>query len=343
MQIVAKIWLVIHHPFRQLQHGRTVSQATRDRTFQTSIDVIRYSRKVECQQQAARWGWLFRSYFQWHSMAFLLAELCTRREGAQVDDAWAVVDDAWPEWQRHSHAKSSPLWKPTRRLYARAHAIRAQERDKRRAFPADGTLGPAPGAPSTFFGAETTPLADGTGGFAFAPGAMNGAPLSAPNLSPDLRSLTTGSSGGSTVDQRTQSMDTSDGSLGSLDATAVSSVNMSDLQQFGGYLPLHPPVPPGADADLDLSQFLGGSDGSGGAAADDLGLFDPQGLGNGLGMTVDDPLFTQDVSMGGDGGAGAAGDPGAGGWPAWDEGLAKVFQAEARQPVPFSTDAMWGG
>ena len=288
--------------------------------------MIRYSRKVERQEQVARWGWLFRSYFQWHSMAFLLAELCARRTGPRVDAAWAVVADAWPEWQRHSSAKTSPLWKPTRRLYARAHAIRARELEKRRAFPADGTLGPAPtpGAGSAFFGPETAPMADGAGG-AFAP--------PAPNLSPDLGSLPTISPGSSNIDQRTQSMDASGVSPGSLDAAAMRNVNMQDLGQFGGYLPLHQQQ--SNDVDLDLSQFLGGG-------ADDINLFDPPGLGDGMGITADDPLFSQDVSMGGDGSA--AGDgAGVGSWPPWDEGLAKDFQAEARQPVPFSINAMWGG
>ena len=57
---MAKIYLVIHHPFRQTDS----SPGTRDRTFATSIEVIRYSRKVETHNQTQRWGWLFRSYFR---------------------------------------------------------------------------------------------------------------------------------------------------------------------------------------------------------------------------------------------------------------------------------------
>ena len=140
---MAKIWLVIHHPFRRGVLGSKVAQETRDRTFLTSIDVIRYARLLETQQRTMKWGWLFKSYFQWHAIAFLLAELCVRTSGPAVDDAWSVVDEAWPDWDKTSNSKKLALWKPVARLFNKAKAVRNKELEKRNMFPSDGSLGPA--------------------------------------------------------------------------------------------------------------------------------------------------------------------------------------------------------
>ena len=140
---MAKIWLVIHHPFRRGALGSKIAQETRDRTFLTSIDVIRYARLLETQQRTMKWGWLFKSYFQWHAIAFLLAELCVRTSGPAVDDAWGVVEEAWPDWDKTSNAKKLALWKPVARLMSKARAVRKKELEKRNQFPADGSLGPA--------------------------------------------------------------------------------------------------------------------------------------------------------------------------------------------------------
>ena len=142
---MAKIGLVIHHPFtffKSKQNGLKVSQETRDRTFLTSVEVVRYSSILQTQQNTLQWGWLFKSYFQWHAAAFLLAELCTRTSGPAVDDAWNLIEEAWPRWDDGEAQTKSVLWRPVRRLYARAKAIRLKELERRKQYPADGQLGP---------------------------------------------------------------------------------------------------------------------------------------------------------------------------------------------------------
>jgi hypothetical protein len=144
--VMAKIWLVIHHPFRKANHGTKISQETRDRTFLTSIDVIRYSRMLWNQHKTSNWGWLFRTYFQWHAVAFLLSELCVRTTGDAVDEAWDVLTEALPEWEKEGflQKKTLLLWKPIQKLIAKARRVRLEELARRDIFPTDGTLGVAP-------------------------------------------------------------------------------------------------------------------------------------------------------------------------------------------------------
>ena len=127
LQVMAKMWLIIHHPFQREAGEPSMSKETRDRIFLTSVDVIAYSRLLETQHKTMKWGWLFRTYIQWHAVAFLLSELCTRTLGPDVDEAWQVLDSVFEEWGGTVSAhKKGMLWKPIRRLMAKARAARAK-------------------------------------------------------------------------------------------------------------------------------------------------------------------------------------------------------------------------
>jgi len=73
---------------------------------------------------------------QWHAIAFLLSELCIRTSGSEVERAWQAIDlmtkRRWDEDNGNNKLKNH-LWKPLRRLMAKAKAARekalALERD----------------------------------------------------------------------------------------------------------------------------------------------------------------------------------------------------------------------
>jgi hypothetical protein len=192
---MAKMWLVVHHPLRRADGGTSIPQETKERLFLTSIDVIRYSRVLEMQQKTMKWGWLFRTYVQWHAVAFLLAELCVRTSGPGVDEGWRVLEGVFSEWggQIALHKKGM-LWKPLRRLLIKARAVRARELERRRRFPIDGTLGPVglgvdgegfvgvyQAAVKGGFGNDNNSAVDGV------PLAMNSTKIPAPNHQQYLR------------------------------------------------------------------------------------------------------------------------------------------------------------
>lgn len=154
--ILAKMWLVVHHPFSRSDAGAGLPQETKDRLFRTSIEVIEFSRLLETEKTTLRWGWLFRTYVQWHAIAFVISQLCIRTIGPEVDKAWMVIEGVFDDWGGTvTSNQRGMLWKPLRKLMAKARAERAKALKKQAQFPLDGSLGPtslfslAPGPMST--------------------------------------------------------------------------------------------------------------------------------------------------------------------------------------------------
>lgn len=81
-----------------------------------------------------KWGWLFRTYVQWHAIAFLLSELCVRTKGEAVERAWRALEATAGRWwfplsdgSAHGKGQQGCLWKPLRKLLAKAKAAREKE------------------------------------------------------------------------------------------------------------------------------------------------------------------------------------------------------------------------
>ena len=129
--IMSKMWLMIYHPFQRLDGGSSLPQEVKDRLFITSLDNVEYSILLETEEKTKRWGWLFRTYVQWHAIAFMLSELCERNKGLEVERAWKAIDfivgrrwadDHQPDTQ--SNKLKGHLWKPLKRLMERARTSR---------------------------------------------------------------------------------------------------------------------------------------------------------------------------------------------------------------------------
>lgn len=154
--IMAKMWLIVHHPLQRGDGGAGLPQGTQDRLFLTSIEVIEFSRLLQTEKSTMKWNWLFRTYVQWHAVAFVLSQLCKRTSGCMVEKAWVAIDNVFDEWAGTlDTSKKGMLWKPLRKLMARARLLRAEGLEKQSQFPLDGSLGPSgdsslmPTAPET--------------------------------------------------------------------------------------------------------------------------------------------------------------------------------------------------
>lgn len=161
--VMAKMWLIVHHPSKRGDGGAGLPQETQDRLFLTSVEVIEFSRLLETEKSTLKWGWLFRTYVQWHAVAFVVSQLCTRTRGPEVEKAWFVLEAVFDEWDSRALAgKKGMLFKPLRRLMARAKIVRKKELERAAQFPLNGFLGPVVSTsnnPSEILGTPT-PLVD---------------------------------------------------------------------------------------------------------------------------------------------------------------------------------------
>jgi hypothetical protein len=125
--ITAKMSLILYHPLNQAGKSNTLSQDTRDRLFMASIEIIEYSRVLEEESSTKQWGWLFQTYIQWHAIAYILGELCTRPTSTIVERAWRAIDSVFGDWgSAMTHSKAGLLWKPLKKLMLRARKKREE-------------------------------------------------------------------------------------------------------------------------------------------------------------------------------------------------------------------------
>ena len=170
--VLAKMWLLVHHPLSRSDGGANLSEETKERLFNTSIEVIQFSRLLETEKTTMKWGWLFRTYMQWHALAFVISELCTRTLGPDVDRAWTVIESLLESWggMLGSNHHRGMMWKPLRKLIDRARTERAKALEQRAMFPLDGSLGPAitpntaPSGPVNPGGGSSYSILNGLGG-----------------------------------------------------------------------------------------------------------------------------------------------------------------------------------
>lgn len=127
--IMSKMWLMIYHPYQRLDGGSSLPQETKDKLFVTSLENVEYSILLETEERTLKWGWLFRTYVQWHAIAFLLSELCIRTKGELVTRAWRAVEaTAARRWEDlNCDQRKGCLWRPLRKLVSRARAARDAE------------------------------------------------------------------------------------------------------------------------------------------------------------------------------------------------------------------------
>ena len=125
--IIAKMSLIIYHPLTQPGKPNSLSQEIKDRLLMASIEILEYSSILESEASTKQWGWLFHTYIQWHAIAFILGELCTRGNSEVVNRAWRALDTVFSDWGRAiTHTKSGMLWQPMRKLMAKARRKREE-------------------------------------------------------------------------------------------------------------------------------------------------------------------------------------------------------------------------
>ena len=124
--ILAKMWLFVHQP-RLLQGDAQATHNLKAQVFTTSVEMVEFGILLSQGQDTAKWSWLFKTYMQWHAVAFVLSELSHLPPGPDFDRAWNAVDSVYDKRMVTAHkGQRGTLWRPLKQLYDRAKARRDQ-------------------------------------------------------------------------------------------------------------------------------------------------------------------------------------------------------------------------
>ncbi|KAL2213500.1 transcription factor [Sarocladium strictum] len=140
--IVRRFWLTTQYAMRSQEKDKSgkptespgqVHSATRDELFRTSTEILETSVTLLTNELLSPFAWYAKTHIQWGAaaMAFVLSELCSRPQSAQCDRAWdcvTVLYDAWNiDGTSHDETRLV-LWRPVRRLMAKARYVREMQR-----------------------------------------------------------------------------------------------------------------------------------------------------------------------------------------------------------------------
>ncbi|KAK5122667.1 hypothetical protein LTR85_003930 [Meristemomyces frigidus] len=138
--MMSKMWLMVYHPFQRQDSGSSLSSETKEKLFITSLENIEYAMLLETEARTMKWGWLFRTYMQWHALAFMLSELCHRTSGDLVERAWVAVEKTrhgrWGEPLLEDSPVAGHLWRPLKKLYRKAKEAHQRGLQENQASPA---------------------------------------------------------------------------------------------------------------------------------------------------------------------------------------------------------------
>ncbi|KAF4552830.1 Fungal specific transcription factor domain-containing protein 15 [Elsinoe fawcettii] len=127
--IMSKMWLIVYHPYQRQDGGTSLPDDIREKLFITSLENIEYALLLETETRTMKWGWLFKTYMQWHAMAFILNELTKKTKGPLVERAWLAInkirEGRWGALKDEG-GRTGVLWKPLERLHQKAVAARQQ-------------------------------------------------------------------------------------------------------------------------------------------------------------------------------------------------------------------------
>ncbi|GAO13722.1 hypothetical protein UVI_02018210 [Ustilaginoidea virens] len=159
--IVAKACLMIYQPMLFPGSEVELSEEIRQRVFIAAIEITEYGHKINTDPRCKQYRWLYKTYTNWHAIAFTLIETCRRPWTALVERAWEAITgydvDPLELAKKSDHAA---VFLPLRRLFAKARKHREMEivrlqanQDEARRLdfaermnPAQARFGPVPGA-----------------------------------------------------------------------------------------------------------------------------------------------------------------------------------------------------
>lgn len=126
--IIARTWLVVYYPLRQKDDGANLPSPIRDQLFTISIKILELSYELLTSPPLAQWTWHSKTHIQWHAVAFVLSEICSRPPSQDCDRAWEYTQTVYDRWKMKENKGN--LWRPINRLMAKAQYVREIQKKK---------------------------------------------------------------------------------------------------------------------------------------------------------------------------------------------------------------------
>ncbi|KAJ5777526.1 hypothetical protein N7520_000772 [Penicillium odoratum] len=125
--IIARTWLVVYYPLSKSDDGQSLPLNIRDQLFIQSIKVLELSNRLLTSPDLAKWTWHSKTHVQWHAVAFVLSEICSRPPSQECDRGWQYAQTVYSRWKMKEHKGN--LWRPIKRLMAKAQYVREVQRN----------------------------------------------------------------------------------------------------------------------------------------------------------------------------------------------------------------------
>ncbi|KAM3504134.1 hypothetical protein MY10362_003755 [Beauveria mimosiformis] len=126
--IIARTWLVVYYPLRQKDGAEPLPGPIQDQLFTISVKVLELSYQLLTNPAFAPWTWHSKTHVQWHAVAFVLSEICSRPPSPDCDRAWEYAQTVYNRWKMKEHKGN--LWRPIKRLMAKAQYVRETQKSK---------------------------------------------------------------------------------------------------------------------------------------------------------------------------------------------------------------------
>ncbi|BDD59411.1 hypothetical protein MAP00_004619 [Monascus purpureus] len=143
--ILARFWLLIHHPLTRSNRETPLSHVSRDSLLVTSVESIEAFVLLCSQEVTAKWAWMCQIGTQSPAIVFILSELCVRPISPLTERAWRAVSTLFKDWEKNAKRMKGMMWRPIRRLMDRAATFRAKQQEELRTKAGGGSIPPAQG------------------------------------------------------------------------------------------------------------------------------------------------------------------------------------------------------
>ncbi|CRG90958.1 Thiamine repressible genes regulatory protein thi1 [Talaromyces islandicus] len=98
---IAMVRLMALDPFHSLGRGKPLSQAKRDKIFESSLELAKFSTEIRSMDLLKRFSWHLDYFFPWPALLYALSELRYRPIGESTSQAWSYLSSLY---SRH-HAR----------------------------------------------------------------------------------------------------------------------------------------------------------------------------------------------------------------------------------------------